>query len=62
MHTLQMGEIKLNTIEEAIEAVRDGEIVIVVDDEDARTKVILLLLQKRLRPKWSILWPKKGAG
>ncbi len=57
-----MGEIKLNTIEEAIEAVRDGEIVIVVDDEDARTKVILLLLQKRLRPKWSILWPKKGAG
>ncbi len=29
-----MGEIKLNTIQEAISAVKNGELVIVVDDED----------------------------
>ncbi|MEO0779778.1 MAG: 3,4-dihydroxy-2-butanone-4-phosphate synthase, partial [Bacteroidota bacterium] len=29
-----MDSIKLNTIEEAIEAVRAGKVVIVVDDED----------------------------
>ena len=29
-----MDEIKLNTIEEAIEAIKRGELIIVVDDED----------------------------
>jgi 3,4-dihydroxy 2-butanone 4-phosphate synthase/GTP cyclohydrolase II len=30
-----------NTIEEAIEDIRQGKIIIVVDDEDRKTKVIL---------------------
>ena len=33
-HQDVMDSIKLNTIEEAIEAVRAGKVVIVVDDED----------------------------
>ncbi len=34
MSETKSNEIKLNTIEEAIEAIRNGEIIIVVDDED----------------------------
>ena len=36
-----MSEIKLNTIEEAIEDFRKGEIVIVVDDEDREGDMII---------------------
>ena len=36
---------KLNTIEEAIEDIKNGKLVIVVDDENRKTKVILLELQ-----------------
>ena len=42
-----MSEIKLNTIEEAIEDFREGKFLIVVDDEIAKMKVILLLPPKR---------------
>jgi 3,4-dihydroxy 2-butanone 4-phosphate synthase/GTP cyclohydrolase II len=34
------NRIQLNTIEEAIEDIRQGKIIIVVDDEDRETKVI----------------------
>jgi 3,4-dihydroxy 2-butanone 4-phosphate synthase/GTP cyclohydrolase II len=36
----------LNTIEEAIEDIRQGKIIIVVDDEDRETKVIFLAAEK----------------
>ena len=42
-----MSEIKLNTIEEAIEDFREGKFLIVVDDEDRENEVILLLPPKR---------------
>lgn len=42
-----MSEIKLNTIEEAIEDFREGKFLIVVDDEDRETKGTSLLLRKR---------------
>jgi 3,4-dihydroxy 2-butanone 4-phosphate synthase/GTP cyclohydrolase II len=34
MQTDTLQEIRLNTIGEAIEDIRDGKIIIVVDDED----------------------------
>ena len=37
----------LNTIEEAVEDIKAGKIVIVVDDEDRKTRAILFVLQKR---------------
>ena len=40
-------DIKLNTVEEAIEDIKNGKLVIVVDDEDREMKVILSLLPKR---------------
>ena len=42
-----MSEIKLNTIEEAIEDFREGKFLIVVDDEDRENEGDLLLLPKR---------------
>jgi 3,4-dihydroxy 2-butanone 4-phosphate synthase/GTP cyclohydrolase II len=38
----------LNTIEEAIEDIRQGKIIIVVDDEDRETKVIFLQQPKMI--------------
>lgn len=46
-----MEPIRLNTIEEAIADFKEGNFVIVVDDEDRETKVISLLLPKRLLRK-----------
>ncbi len=37
----------LNTVDEGIEAVRQGKIVIVVDDEIEKTKAILLYPVKK---------------
>jgi len=42
-----MENIKLNSIEEAIEDFREGKFIIVVDDEDREMKAILLLQRKK---------------
>ncbi len=42
-------KINLNSISEAIEAVKNGEVIIVVDDANrGKTKEILLLLQEKI--------------
>lgn len=46
-----MEPIRLNTIEEAIADFKEGNFVIVVDDEDREMKVISLLLPRRLLRK-----------
>lgn len=48
MKATQISEtpIVLNTIEEAIEDIRNGKVIIVVDDEDRKMKAILLLPPK----------------
>ena len=42
---------KLNTIEEAIEAIRQGEIIIVVDDEDRENEGDFLTAARNASPE-----------
>ncbi|MEL7597403.1 MAG: 3,4-dihydroxy-2-butanone-4-phosphate synthase, partial [Clostridiaceae bacterium] len=42
-----MQEIKFNTIEEAIEDIKNGKIVVVVDDEDRENEGDLLMAAEK---------------
>ncbi len=44
-------EIKLDSIEEAIEAIRDGEVVIVVDDEDRENEGDFVCAAEKVTPE-----------
>lgn len=46
-----MENLKINTIEEALEDFKRGEFVIVVDDEDRENEAILLLPLKKLQQR-----------
>lgn len=46
-----MSEIKLNTIEEAIEDFREGKFVIVVDDEDRENEGDLIIAAEKVTPE-----------
>lgn len=46
-----MNEIKLNTIAEAITAVRNGELVIVVDDEDRENEGDFIVASEKVTPE-----------
>ncbi len=46
-----MEKIKLNTIEEAIEDFRNGELVIVVDDEDRENEGDLIIAAEKITPE-----------
>ena len=46
-----MNKIKLNTIEEAIEDFRKGEIVIVVDDEDRENEGDMIVAAELITPE-----------
>ena len=46
-----MSEFKLNTIEEAIEDIREGKIVIVVDDEDRENEGDLIIAAEKVTPE-----------
>lgn len=46
-----MGEIKLNTIEEAIEAIKNGEVIIVVDDEDRENEGDFICAAEKVSPE-----------
>jgi 3,4-dihydroxy 2-butanone 4-phosphate synthase/GTP cyclohydrolase II len=46
-----MGEIKLNTIPEAITAIRNGELVIVVDDEDRENEGDFIVASELVTPE-----------
>ena len=50
-----MSEIKLNTIPEAIEDLKNGKVIIVVDDENREMKAIFFLLPNLPLQKLSIL-------
>jgi 3,4-dihydroxy-2-butanone 4-phosphate synthase len=52
-----MAEFKLNTIPEAVEAIKQGEIVIVVDDEDRENEGDFIAAAELVTPKWSISCP-----
>jgi 3,4-dihydroxy 2-butanone 4-phosphate synthase/GTP cyclohydrolase II len=48
---IYMGEFKLNTIEEAIEDIRNGKIIIVVDDEDRENEGDFITAARNVTPE-----------
>lgn len=46
-----MSEIKLNTIEEAIEDIREGKFIIVVDDEDRENEGDFIIAAEKITPE-----------
>jgi len=46
-----MSEIKLNTISEAITAIRNGELIIVVDDEDRENEGDFIIASEKITPE-----------
>jgi len=46
-----MSEIQLNTIPEAIEAIRRGELVVVVDDEDRENEGDFIVASEKITPE-----------
>jgi 3,4-dihydroxy-2-butanone 4-phosphate synthase len=54
--------IQLNKIEEAIEGIKNGEIVIVVDDEDRENEGDFICAAEKPLLKSSILWLPMAVG
>ncbi len=46
-----MSEIKLNTIPEAVEAIKNGELVIVIDDEDRENEGDFIVASEKITPE-----------
>ena len=57
-----MSEIKLNTIEEALEDFRKGEFVIVVDDEDRETEGDFIIAAEKVTPEKINFMMRYGRG
>lgn len=55
-------QIKLNTIEQAIEAIKNGEIIIVVDDEDRENEGDFICAAECVTPKIINFMSKEGRG
>ncbi|QHQ60964.1 bifunctional 3,4-dihydroxy-2-butanone-4-phosphate synthase/GTP cyclohydrolase II [Anaerocolumna sedimenticola] len=53
---------KFNTIEEAIEDIKDGKMIIVVDDEDRENEGDLLMAAEKVRPEAINFMAKYGRG
>ena len=49
-------EIKLNTIEEAIEDIKQGKIVIVVDDENRENEGDFIAAAEKVTPEMHLCW------
>ena len=57
-----MSEIKLNTIEEAIEDFREGKFLIVVDDEDRENEGDFIIAAEKITPEKVNFMLKNGRG
>jgi 3,4-dihydroxy 2-butanone 4-phosphate synthase/GTP cyclohydrolase II len=57
-----MQEIKLDTIESAIEAIKNGEIVIVVDDEDRENEGDFICAAEKVTPEMVNFMIREGRG
>ncbi|NFS07877.1 bifunctional 3,4-dihydroxy-2-butanone-4-phosphate synthase/GTP cyclohydrolase II [Clostridium botulinum] len=53
---------KFNTIEEAIEDIKDGKIIVVVDDEDRENEGDLLMAAEKITPEAINFMAKEGRG
>jgi 3,4-dihydroxy 2-butanone 4-phosphate synthase/GTP cyclohydrolase II len=61
-HRSDQMEIKLNTIDEAIEAIKAGEIIIVVDDEDRENEGDFITAARNVTPEVINFMSKYGRG
>lgn len=59
---MSSNKIQLNTIEEAIEAIRQGEIIIVVDDEDRENEGDFLAAAEKVTPEMINFMATHGRG
>ncbi|MEG0918282.1 MAG: 3,4-dihydroxy-2-butanone-4-phosphate synthase, partial [Myroides sp.] len=57
-----MSDIKLNTIEEAIEDIRQGKIIIVVDDEDRENEGDFIAAAEKVTPEMINFMATHGRG
>ena len=57
-----MTDIKLNTIEEAIEAIREGQFIIVVDDEDRENEGDFIAAAETITPEMVNFMATEGRG
>jgi len=57
-----MSDIKLNTIEEAIEAIREGKFIIVVDDEDRENEGDFIAAAEKITPEMVNFMATEGRG
>lgn len=60
--TLQLNKIQLNTIEEAIEDIRQGKVIIVVDDEDRENEGDFLAAADKVTPEMINFMATYGRG
>jgi 3,4-dihydroxy 2-butanone 4-phosphate synthase/GTP cyclohydrolase II len=59
---MQINKIKLNTIEEAIEDIRQGKVIIVVDDEDRENEGDFLAAAEKVTPEMINFMATHGRG
>lgn len=59
---MNINEEKLDTIEEAIEAIRDGKLIIVVDDEDRENEGDFICAAEAITPEIVNFMAKEGRG
>ncbi|MEA5458922.1 bifunctional 3,4-dihydroxy-2-butanone-4-phosphate synthase/GTP cyclohydrolase II [Arcicella sp. LKC2W] len=57
-----MSKIKLDTIEEAIEAIRQGKIIIVADDEDRENEGDMICASEAITPEMTNFMIREGRG
>ncbi len=57
-----MTKYKLNTIEEAIEDIREGKLLIVVDDEDRENEGDFICAAEKITPELVNFMAKHGRG
>src|SRR5512138_1281382 len=58
----EMNEFKLNTIEEAIEDIRNGKLIIVVDDEDRENEGDFICAAEKITPELVNFMATEGRG
>lgn len=62
INRISMSEFKLDTIEDAIEAIKNGEVIIVVDDEDRENEGDFICAAETVTPQIINFMRKEGGG
>ncbi|HZK96104.1 MAG TPA: 3,4-dihydroxy-2-butanone-4-phosphate synthase, partial [Prolixibacteraceae bacterium] len=57
-----MNDIKLNTIDEAVEDLRNGKLIIVVDDEDRENEGDFIAAAEKITPEMVNFMVTEGRG